>query len=237
MNVVGKIGQHMIDHQEIIEYILLGILALIIVVWIIRLVVNAVRRKNVLEEIDSKVEDIHNTVNRISENQIASLGDDEPEEACKKDEDVSGLQADLQEENVDGSSDIKRHVSAADESFWRQGIETDNPVTSFAGEGEKESPCSCVEGENPLKPGIEDGDHEVSSQKAISEFTYGWGNDLVKAEKRSFERHINFENRDDPDGQMNFNKYTRLDTYNSRDCGKDKHGNIYTEEALKKQIR
>lgn len=75
MNAVGKIGKLIVEYQYEIEIALLALLALIVLVWIIRLIARAVKRRDVLTEISSRVEDINATVNDINRRQEALISE------------------------------------------------------------------------------------------------------------------------------------------------------------------
>lgn len=69
MNVIGIIGQWIIDYQEIIEIILLSVLALIILIAVISAFARAQKRRSMLEDISSRVGNIQETVTSIQEEQ------------------------------------------------------------------------------------------------------------------------------------------------------------------------
>ena len=69
MNAVGKLGNLIIEYQFEIEVGLLALLALIILIWLIRMISRAVRRRDVLQEIDSKITDLNEKVNTLNQKQ------------------------------------------------------------------------------------------------------------------------------------------------------------------------
>ena len=62
MNAIGKIGAIIIKYQYQIEIALLSLLALIVLIGLIKLIISALRRKDVLSEIKVTVTDIDSTV-------------------------------------------------------------------------------------------------------------------------------------------------------------------------------
>ena len=92
MNAIGKIGAIIIKYQYQIEIALLSLLALIVLIGLIKLIISALRRKDVLSEIKVTVTDIDSTVKEINQKQevliegsLASSG-----EAAKKAEPDNG---------------------------------------------------------------------------------------------------------------------------------------------------
>ena len=69
MNAIGKIGAIIIKYQYQIEIALLSLLALIVLIGLIKLIISALRRKDVLSEIKVTVTDIDSTVKEINQKQ------------------------------------------------------------------------------------------------------------------------------------------------------------------------
>ena len=67
MNAIGKIGAIIIKYQYQIEIALLSLLALIVLIGLIKLIISALRRKDVLSEIKVTVTDIDSTVKEINQ--------------------------------------------------------------------------------------------------------------------------------------------------------------------------
>ena len=75
MNAVGELGELIIQYQSIIEIALLSIFGIMILFFVIRAFVRAQKRKNVLNDISSAVENINETVSEIKEKQESLKAD------------------------------------------------------------------------------------------------------------------------------------------------------------------
>lgn len=185
MNAIGKIGAIIIKYQYQIEIALLSLLALIVLIGLIKLIISALRRKDVLSEIKVTVTDIDSTVKEINQKQevliegsLASSG-----ETAKKAE-------------PDNNCDIVK-------------VEDKTETTD-------------LKAEQAL---------EVATEEKL-ELETGFGED------KRFENvleNLLIKNRDGDvhcaeDGEVS-------KKFASRECGTDKHGNVYTEEFLSKQIK
>ena len=73
MNAVGKFGEFVIEYQDGLEAGLLAVLAIIILVWIIRLIARSSKRTDVLDEMNDKITRIDSEVKDISSKQEAIL--------------------------------------------------------------------------------------------------------------------------------------------------------------------
>ena len=165
MNAIGKIGAIIIKYQYQIEIALLSLLALIVLIGLIKLIISALRRKDVLSEIKVTVTDIDSTVKEINQKQ---------------------------EVLIEGS--LASNVEAAKKA------EPDNNCDIVKVEDKTETTDLKAE-QAP----------EVATEEKASEST------LIEAEASE-------------DGEVS-------KKFASRECGTDKHGNVYTEEFLSKQIK
>ena len=200
MNAIGKIGAIIIKYQYQIEIALLSLLALIVLIGLIKLIISALRRKDVLSEIKVTVTDIDSTVKEINQKQevliegsLASSG-----ETAKKAE-------------PDNNCDIVK-VEDKTETTDLKAEQAPEVATE-----EKASESTLIEA-------------EASEEKL--ELETGFGEDK-RFETVLENLLINNGNRDvhcAEEGELS-KKFV------SRECGTDKHGNVYTEEFLSKQIK
>ena len=207
MNAVGKIGAIIIKYQYQIEIALLSLLALIVLIGLIKLIISALRRKDVLSEIkvtvtdiDSTVTDIDSTVKEINQKQevliegsIASSG-----EAVKKAKSNQSCEVTKLEEKAETTE---------------AGLE---PESKVAPEAKSFESVLMEEDTQEDDPKLETGFSEDKRFENVLE-------NLL----------INNGNRDvhcAEEGELS-KKFV------SRECGTDKHGNVYTEEFLSKQIK
>ena len=185
MNAIGKIGAIIIKYQYQIEIALLSLLALIVLIGLIKLIISALRRKDVLSEIKVTVTDIDSTVKEINQKQ---------------------------EVLIEGS--LASNVEAAKKA------EPDNNCDIVKVEDKTETTDLKAE-QAP----------EVATEEKL-ELETGFGED------KRFENvleNLLIKNRDGDvhcaeDGEVS-------KKFASRECGTDKHGNVYTEEFLSKQIK
>ena len=185
MNAIGKIGAIIIKYQYQIEIALLSLLALIVLIGLIKLIISALRRKDVLSEIKVTVTDIDSTVKEINQKQ---------------------------EVLIEGS--LASNVEAAKKA------EPDNGCDIVKVEDKTETTDLKAE-QAP----------EVATEEKL-ELETGFGED------KRFENvleNLLIKNRDGDvhcaeDGEVS-------KKFASRECGTDKHGNVYTEEFLSKQIK
>jgi hypothetical protein len=195
MNAIGKIGAIIIKYQYQIEIALLSLLALIVLIGLIKLIISALRRKDVLSEIKVTVTDIDSTVKEINQKQevliegsLASSG-----ETAKKAE-------------PDNNCDIVK-------------VEDKTEATD-------------LKAEQAPEVATEEKASESTLAEALPEQGLGFGED------KRFENvleNLLIKNRDGDvhcaeDGEVS-------KKFASRECGTDKHGNVYTEEFLSKQIK
>lgn len=200
MNAIGKIGAIIIKYQYQIEIALLSLLALIVLIGLIKLIISALRRKDVLSEIKVTVTDIDSTVKEINQKQevliegsLASSGGvtnkAEPDNSC----DTAKLED-------------KTEV-----------IELNAEQTPEVATEEKASESALMEAEaSEEKPELETGFEEDKRLENVLESL------LIK--NRDGDVHCAEE------GEVS-------KKFASRECGTDKHGNVYTEEFLSKQIK
>ena len=200
MNAIGKIGAIIIKYQYQIEIALLSLLALIVLIGLIKLIISALRRKDVLSEIKVTVTDIDSTVKEINQKQEVliegSLASNV--EAAKKAE-------------PDNNCDIVK-VEDKTETTDLKAEQAPEVATE-----EKASESTLIEA-------------EASEEKLELETGFG--------EDKRFEtvlENLLIKNRDRDvhcaeEGELS-KKFV------SRECGTDKHGNVYTEEFLSKQIK
>ncbi len=69
MNIIGKLGNLIVDYQSEIEIGVFALLCLIFVVWIIKLIATASKKKTMLSEINEKVTDIDSKISIIQKKQ------------------------------------------------------------------------------------------------------------------------------------------------------------------------
>ncbi len=69
MNIIGKLGNLIVDYQSEIEMGVFALLCLIFVIWIIKLIVTASKKKTMLSEINEKVTDIDSKISLIQKKQ------------------------------------------------------------------------------------------------------------------------------------------------------------------------
>ena len=200
MNTVGQIGEFMIAHQEVIEYMLMGLLALIIVLWIVGLLLRAAKRRNLLREIDKKVSDIDTRLSGLSGR------DSFPE----------------QEENARRTQEKPHGTNMF--SLTMPGEMTGRPATGQEPSGNDTGKTDST------KKGV-----GMSGPSGVSDFTYGWGQDLAEADRRAASASAE---KPGLGPKMTGDEFMQafLNTFNSRECGTDKHGHSYTEEDLRRQI-
>lgn len=199
MNAIGKIGAIIIKYQYQIEIALLSLLALIVLIGLIKLIISALRRKDVLSEIKVTVTDIDSTVKEINQKQEVliegSLASNV--EAAKKAEPDNNC--DVKVEDKTETTDLK-----AEQAPEVAPEETANESALIEAEASEE------------KPELETGFGEDKRFENVLE------NLLIK--NRDGDVHCA------EDGEVS-------KKFASRECGTDKHGNVYTEEFLSKQIK
>lgn len=196
MNAIGKIGAIIIKYQYQIEIALLSLLALIVLIGLIKLIISALRRKDVLSEIKVTVTDIDSTVKEINQKQ---------------------------EVLIEGS--LASNVEAAKKA------EPDNGCDIVKVEDKTETTDLKAE-QAPEEQASESALMEAETSEDKLELETGFGED------KRFEtvlENILIKNRDGDvhcaeDGEVS-------KKFASRECGTDKHGNVYTEEFLSKQIK
>ncbi len=200
MNAIGKIGAIIIKYQYQIEIALLSLLALIVLIGLIKLIISALRRKDVLSEIKVTVTDIDSTVKEINQKQevliegsLASSG-----ETAKKAE-------------PDNNCDIVK-------------VEDKTETTDLKAEQAPEVATEETASELALM--------EAEDSEEKPELETGFGED------KRFENvleNLLIKNRD---GDVHCAEDSEVSKkFVSRECGTDKHGNVYTEEFLSKQIK
>lgn len=200
MNAIGKIGAIIIKYQYQIEIALLSLLALIVLIGLIKLIISALRRKDVLSEIKVTVTDIDSTVKEINQKQevliegsLASSGGvtnkAEPDNSC----DTAKLEdkTKVTELNAEQTPEVATEETASESAL----VEADA---------------------SEEKPELETGFEEDKRLENVLE------NLLIK--NRDGDVHCA------EDGEVS-------KKFASRECGTDKHGNVYTEEFLSKQIK
>lgn len=200
MNAIGKIGAIIIKYQYQIEIALLSLLALIVLIGLIKLIISALKRKDVLSEIKVTVTDIDSTVKEINQKQevliegsLASSG---------------GVTNKAEPDNSCDTAKLEDKTEVA---------ELNAEQTPEVATEEKASESTLIEA-------------EASEEKLELETGFG--------EDKRFENvleNLLIKNRDGDvhcaeDGEVS-------KKFASRECGTDKHGNVYTEEFLSKQIK
>ena len=207
MNAIGKIGAIIIKYQYQIEIALLSLLALIVLIGLIKLIISALRRKDVLSEIkvtvtdiDSTVTDIDSTVKEINQKQevliegsIASSGEVVKKAKSNQSCDVTKLEekAETTEAGLEPESKVAPEAKSFESVFMEEDTQEDDSKleTGFSEDKRFENVL-----ENLL---INNGNRDVHCAE---------------------------------EGELS-KKFV------SRECGTDKHGNVYTEEFLSKQIK
>lgn len=200
MNAIGKIGTIIIKYQYQIEIALLSLLALIVLIGLIKLIISALRRKDVLSEIKVTVTDIDSTVKEINQKQ----------EVLIEGSLASNVEAAKKAEPDNGCDIVK--------------VEDKTETTDLKAEQAPEEATEEQASESALM------EAETSEDKLELETGFG--------EDKRFEtvlENILIKNRDGDvhcaeDGEVS-------KKFASRECGTDKHGNVYTEEFLSKQIK
>lgn len=200
MNAIGKIGAIIIKYQYQIEIALLSLLALIVLIGLIKLIISALRRKDVLSEIKVTVTDIDSTVKEINQKQevliegsLASSGGvtkkAEPDNSC----DTAKLEdkTKVTELNAEQTPEVATEETASESALIEAEVSEE-------------------------KPELETGFEEDKRLENVLE------NLLIK--NRDGDVHCA------EDGEVS-------KKFASRECGTDKHGNVYTEEFLSKQIK
>ena len=200
MNAIGKIGAIIIKYQYQIEIALLSLLALIVLIGLIKLIISALRRKDVLSEIKVTVTDIDSTVKEINQKQEVLI------------------------EGSLASSGGEAKKAESDNSCDMVMLEDKAEVTELKAEQTPEVAPEETVSESTL---IE---AEVSEEKPELETDFGEDKRLENVLE-----NILIKNRDGDvhcaeDGEVS-------KKFASRECGTDKHGNVYTEEFLSKQIK
>lgn len=200
MNAIGKIGAIIIKYQYQIEIALLSLLALIVLIGLIKLIISALRRKDVLSEIKVTVTDIDSTVKEINQKQEVLI------------------------EGSLASSGGVTNKAEPDNSCDTAKLEDKTEVTEFNAEQTPEVATEETDSESALM------EAEASEEKP--ELETGFGED--KRLENVLENLL-IKNRDGDvhcaeDGEVS-------KKFASRECGTDKHGNVYTEEFLSKQIK
>lgn len=200
MNAIGKIGAIIIKYQYQIEIALLSLLALIVLIGLIKLIISALRRKDVLSEIKVTVTDIDSTVKEINQKQEVLI------------------------EGSLASSGWEAKKAESDNSCDTAKLEDKTKVTELNAEQTPEVATEETASESALveadaseeKPELETGFEEDKRLENVLE------NLLIK--NRDGDVHCA------EDGEVS-------KKFASRECGTDKHGNVYTEEFLSKQIK
>lgn len=200
MNAIGKIGAIIIKYQYQIEIALLSLLALIVLIGLIKLIISALRRKDVLSEIKVTVTDIDSTVKEINQKQEVLI-----------------------EGSLASSGGVAKKAES-DNSCDTVMLEDKAEVTELKAEQTPEVAPEETASESTL---IE---AEVSEEKPKLETDFGEDKRLENVLE-----NILIKNRDGDvhcaeDGEVS-------KKFASRECGTDKHGNVYTEEFLSKQIK
>ena len=202
MNAIGKIGAIIIKYQYQIEIVLLSLLALIVLIGLIKLIISALRRKDVLSEIKVTVTDIDSTVKEINQKQevliegsLVSGG--EPDKKSVADNSCEMANAEHTEETaevkVEQTSDVIPEVKAVKSTL-------------------PEVDADAKEDDPKLETGFSE---DKRSENVLENLLINSGNrDVHCAEEGELSKK-----------------------FVSRECGTDKHGNVYTEEFLSKQIK
>lgn len=200
MNAIGKIGAIIIKYQYQIEIALLSLLALIVLIGLIKLIISALRRKDVLSEIKVTVTDIDSTVKEINQKQEVLI-----------------------EGSLASSGGVAKKAES-DNSCDTVMLEDKAEVTELNAEQTPEVATEETASESALM--------EAEDSEEKLELETGFGED--KRLENVLE-NILIKNRDGDvhcaeDGEVS-------KKFASRECGTDKHGNVYTEEFLSKQIK
>ena len=207
MNAIGKIGAIIIKYQYQIEIALLSLLALIVLIGLIKLIISALRRKDVLSEIkvtvtdiDSTVTDIDSTVKEINQKQevliegsIASSGEVVKKAKSNQSCDVTKLEekAETTEAGLEPESKAAPEAKSFESVLMEEDTQEDDPKLE-TGFSENKRFENVLEN---LLINSGDGDVHCAEEGGLSK------------------------------------------KFASRECGTDKHGNVYTEEFLSKQIK
>lgn len=259
MNAVGKIGKLIVEYQYEIEIALLALLALIVLVWIIRLIARAVKRRDVLTEISSRVEDINATVNDINRRQEALISEmpaeSEQPETLKQPETPEQPESSGQPEVPEQHGFSEQPETSEQHEFPGQ-FETPEQHESFEHFGTRgwyelsEHPEILRHPEIFGRPGW----HEMSEPLEAEESSDAVGfvhDDMDDAPtKTSGSFYADAKPRDiyetevsasdailEPGAEQSYaSAYSSVSKYYSRDCATDKFGNVYSEEVLNEQI-
>ncbi|MDY6037531.1 MAG: hypothetical protein SPI74_00805 [Eubacterium sp.] len=211
MNAVGKIGKLIVEYQYEIEIALLSLLALIILIWLIRTIARAVRRKDVLTEIKTTVSDIDNTVKIINQKQEALIDVScaQVSTACES-ECASECVADaeLQNRAKAGMQGCEHVNNIHEEQDFGESFELKDKQYETAKVPEEELPLCKTSG----------ADTEPEKNSKLNEA-------LINIKSRTIEDRMQCAENSEPRKFVN------------RECGTDKYGNVYTEEFLSKQIK
>lgn len=200
MNAIGKIGAIIIKYQYQIEIALLSLLALIVLIGLIKLIISALRRKDVLSEIKVTVTDIDSTVKEINQKQEVLI-----------------------EGSLASSGGVAKKAES-DNSCDTVMLEDKAEVTELKAEQTPEVAPEETVSESTL---IE---AEVSEEKPELETDFGEDKRLENVLE-----NLLIKNRD---GDVHCAEEGEVSKkFASRECGTDKHGNVYTEEFLSKQIK
>lgn len=175
MNAIGEFGKWIIEYQYQVEVGLLILLGLIIVIWLIRMIARAVKRRSVLLDIDKKITDMSEKVDRMS----AAVP--EPRPASK-------------EVGADGAAAAEAAAVAV----------VQPAATLQVTPGASGSPDAAADAVPHPAPHAGQGTAYVLTETGPQD-----GRPAEEPPRRFY----------------------------SRDCGVDKHGNVYTEEMLEQQIR
>ena len=200
MNAIGKIGAIIIKYQYQIEIALLSLLALIVLIGLIKLIISALRRKDVLSEIKVTVTDIDSTVKEINQKQEVLI-----------------------EGSLASSGGVAKKAES-DNSCDTVMLEDKTEVTELKAEQTPEVAPEETVSESTL---IE---AEVSEEKPKLETDFGEDKRLENVLENLLIKNRDGDVHCAEDGEVS-------KKFASRECGTDKHGNVYTEEFLSKQIK
>ena len=222
MNAVGRIGEFIIEYQNIIDISLLMVLALIVVAILIRGLVRMVRRKYVLNEISRTIHQISDAVETIERQQ-------------------EELKADVKELKTAEASRLQ-----LDEPVDAMGTTDSNSIDS-KNNVRDESCKNTLPDENLNEEKAAVGRNVALSEPQSAEVLPGWSTEQAMTENDTGTDSMNVDGdglggedvelcqrKQSTDSGGEVSKTVK---YFTRDCNVDKLGRVYTEEELRAQIK
>lgn len=222
MNAVGKAGGFIIKYQVQIELILVLILAAAAVFFLIRAVINAGKKRQLLSQINDTVTEINTAVTSLSEKKSDVIYIDNRTSGAKEGQDCTAeSQVSSALKNADSAGSAMQNVSQASAEL----SESEDSDTEAGGQAPLPE---CLRKKAELLRDSRQGDRTEAVDNEPE--SVGMNGDFTQNAEAAAE--TSSETRDAAEAQKEAPK-----KYFSRDCNISKSGKTYTVEELEKQIK